>query len=140
MERDPIAADARRARRERRLGAAPSCALCGFPGKHALRRVSRAAFESHHVFGRVNDPMLTVLLCANCHADQSVRQVDLGVDLRGHEGRTILDVVADCLMQLGMLLCDIGERLLVWGKELANLVPALDANVPEWRQIEEAQS
>ena len=139
MERDPIAADARRARRKRHLGAEPSCTLCGFAGTHALRRVYRSVFEAHHVVGRINDSSLTVALCANCHAFQSARQVDLEVDLQGASGRTILDVVIDCLRQLGSLLCDIGERLYTWADRLADLIPALDAHTPEWRQLGEAQ-
>src|SRR2546421_580133 len=44
MERDPIAADARHARRGRYLGATPTCALCGFSGTHA--RYARASLAT----------------------------------------------------------------------------------------------
>ena len=69
-EKDPIANDARRAKRKQQLGESPICVLCGFHDFDALIPVERCIIEMHHVIGRVNDDATLLQLAAELEQAQ----------------------------------------------------------------------
>src|SRR5258706_587809 len=96
--RDPIASEARRAKRERLLGDSPACVRCGLAEIDSLIAVKRGVLEAHHVVGRANDEDLTVALCRNCHAVVTERYRDAGVSL--NRPPTVLHQLAAILRAL----------------------------------------
>lgn len=87
-DKDPIATDVRRRRRQRRLGTDhPTCDLCGYSGLEALTPVTSGwlkahGIERHHVVGKNNDPNLVVSLCLNCHRTATEGLARAGVSMR----------------------------------------------------------
>ncbi len=110
----------------------PACTLCGEWRLFALH-----ARSGHHVAGRVNDPDLTVILCLNCHAEQTEAHRRVGVPLRDDPvaAPTLLDRLAATLAGTGVFLRELGDRLVEWADYLRRIVPALDERVPGWRDV-----
>jgi hypothetical protein len=71
MEMNPIQNDARRARRERRLGPDATCVHCGVTTPVALLFTRCRIVEGHHPAGEANDPTVIAPHCLNCHALES---------------------------------------------------------------------
>ena len=70
MDRDPIPTAARLTKRKAYLGPEPHiCILCGYINPWGLVKVFKTLLELHHVVFKGFDPLLTVLLCRNCHAE-----------------------------------------------------------------------
>ncbi len=136
MEQDPIGNDARRARRERLLGADAQCFLCCFAKPEALLGVRRSLLEKHHVVGRANGPKLTVLLCLNCHAVMTEKYRTHGVPMR--PGNILEQVIAG-LRAFGAFLPSAGETCFRLATALQRFLAALDAKYPEWRDMPEAK-
>ncbi len=110
----------------------PVCVLCGEDRLFTLH-----ARQGHHVAGRVNDPELTVVVCLNCHAEQTEGHRRVGVRLRDDPvvPPTQLDRLAATLAGAGVFLRELGDRSAEWADYLRRLVPALDDRVPGWRQV-----
>jgi hypothetical protein len=135
-ELDPVASEARRAKRERLLGEDAACLLCGLANIDTLTLVSRSVLDAHHVVGRANDDELTTPLCRNCHAEVTEGYRDAGVPL--NRPPTILHKLAAILRALGNLLSALGRKLSAWAETLIRLIQRLDAELPAWRSVEGA--
>lgn len=128
-EEDPIANDARKARRSRRLPPGSSCALCGETDPASLQR---SLLESHHVAGRANDRGLTVVLCRNCHAKATSEQIDVGAIPPGR-APTVFERLILALRSLGTFFELLAKSCYAWATQLTAAVATLDANYPDWR-------
>jgi len=88
MDDTPISTARRDMRRLKRLGPGPYiCVLCGYSNPVALipgggAEVKDGPFEDHHVVGQHHDPHFMVLLCRNCHAEQTEFLLQAGVQMR----------------------------------------------------------
>ena len=133
---DPIASEARRAKRGRLLGDNAACVLCGLANIDALTAVSRSLLEAHHVVGHANDAELTVPLCRNCHAELTEGYRDAGVPL--NRPPTLLHQLAAVLRSLAAFLQAIGCKLADWAERLIHFLERLDAAVPDWHIWPEA--
>ncbi len=131
--RDPIASEARRAKRERLLGDSPACVRCGLAEIDSLIAVKRGVLEAHHVVGRANDEDLTVALCRNCHAVVTERYRDAGVSL--NRPPTVLHQLSAILRAQSALLIDLGHRGVLLADALCQLIALLDREFPSWRAI-----
>ncbi len=133
MEQDPIQNDARRARRQRRIGAPTVCMLCGLRELAALTVLPRRLIEQHHVVGRAHDPQLMVPVCRNCHAILTERYRHAGVSMR--PPASALDRLVAALGALGVFFRELAAACVRWAAELSELVEALDAACPRWRKV-----
>jgi hypothetical protein len=136
-EPDPIKNDRRRARKTAKLPPGATCLLCAEESPEKLQQVGRSVLEAHHVLGEGIAPELTVVLCRNCHAEQTQRQLDAGVELRWQR-RTVLETAASVLVALGAFLLALGGWLLDLGHHVEALVAGLDRDHPGWRELSEA--
>lgn len=121
-EQDPIGNDARRAKRDRRLGPHKICVLCGYASLEGLRSVPGHLLEAHHVVGRANDAGLTVLLCRNCHAEITEENQAHGVSMAppvSTPARVVasLTALAIFLPALGRFCARLAEELQRWWDE-----------------------
>jgi hypothetical protein len=132
---DPIAAEARRAKRAERVGENAACILCGFANIAALTLVNRSLLEAHHIVGRENDDELTAPLCRNCHAEVTEGYRDAGVSLK--KPPTFLHRLAAILRALGALFLALGQKLAAWAEQLLRCIERLDAHSPGWRDAVE---
>lgn len=96
-----------------------NCLMCWGPAE-----------EQHHVAGKATDASLTVPLCAPCHRIVHREMEDAGVQLDTRQ-RTLLQRLVVFLQSLGTFLVTLGERLLVWAREVALIVdpPNLEGGV-----------
>jgi hypothetical protein len=137
-EIDPIAAETRRAKRERVLGEDAACVMCGLGTIESLIAVDRNVLEAHHIVGRANDGDLTVPMCRNCHAEITERYRDAGVPL--NRPPTLLHRLAAMLRAFGAMLIAIGQTCAGLAEKLIRLMTRLDNELPGWRTFEEAAS
>lgn len=135
---DPIAAEARRAKRAERVGENATCILCGHGNIDALTLVTRSLLESHHIVGRENDVELTAPLCRNCHAEVTEGYRDAGVSLK--RPPTFLHRLAAILRALGALFLALGRKLADWAEKLLRCIELLDAKCDGWRDAVEVAS
>ena len=133
MEHSPIQNDARRARRQRKLGTDAACLRCGTTTPEVLLRANRSLLDDHHVVGRAHDVALTVPLCRNCHAILTEGQLAHGVDLRHGQERTAPEMVAAILDALAAFFYALAEAASRWAGQLRDHIEALDAHCPQWR-------
>jgi hypothetical protein len=136
-EPDPIKNDRRRARKAAKLPPGASCLLCPEAAPERLLPVERTLLEAHHVLGEGIAPDLVVVLCKNCHAEQTQRQLDAGVEF-SRERRTVLETAASVLIALGVFLLSLGRWLLDLGHQVQALVVGLDRDHSGWRALAEA--
>ena len=134
-EKDPIANDARRAKRKRQLGEAPTCVLCGFDQFDALIPVERSIIEKHHAIGRVNNNALIVPLCMNCHTPINEAQRDMGIELRKDAQRPFLEKLVDILRSLADFFIRLGESFHRYALWLIEFIKQLDTYYPAWRTM-----
>lgn len=132
-EQSPIATDARRETRRRRV-AGQACALCGEIDPEVLVVADRSLLEFHHVAGETNDPDMGLWLCRNCHAVASARQLDAGVDLRRDE-RHPLERLEAVLRSIASFLEVLAAAFYRLADDLAELVTILDGSFPGWRPL-----
>jgi hypothetical protein len=130
MSPDPIANDARKARRERRLGPDAICLTCAETDLRTL------IFDDHHIAGRANGDV-TARVCRNCHARAHEDLRDAGVNLAPPV--TILDRVVAVLLAVGTFLAALGTRLVAEARVLERFIAGLDDNYLGWRTMAEAQ-
>lgn len=130
---DPIGRDVRKLRRARRLGDGAVCVLCGKESPEALMRVGRSLLEAHHLGGAVNDDMLVVVVCRNCHAELTEAQHDSCIELRRDRDRVPLQRLEAVLRGLADFFELLALRLRTWADELAHVVSVLDRIEPGWR-------
>jgi hypothetical protein len=131
METKAIQNDARKAQRERRLGPAAACALCGVTTPEALMRVNRTLLERHHPGCKEHEPDLTIPVCRNCHAGLTARQHAAGVVFQTQQ--TLPERLAAMLQALGVFFIDLGNTLIAWAAMMIGFVAGLDTTYPEWR-------
>ena len=80
---DRIGREVRRAKSEIELGDNPVCAKCGYSQQpRCLKAVKKSLLETHHIFGKANDPEATVILCRNCHGEITESNRDAGISMR----------------------------------------------------------
>src|SRR5690242_14947177 len=132
---DPIATEARRAKRAERVGENAACILCGHANIDALTLVARSLLEAHHIVCRENDGELTAPLCRNCHAEVTEGYRDAGVPL--NRPPTFLHRLAAILRALGALFIALGQKLAAWAEQLLRCIERLDAHSPGWRDTVE---
>jgi hypothetical protein len=135
---DPIAAEARRAKRAERVGENAACILCGYGNIAALTLVKRSLLEAHHIVGRENDGELTAPVCRNCHAELTEGYRDAGVSL--NRPPTVLHQNVATLRGLGALCVALGTKLPEWAESLARCIESLDRHSPGWRDAVEVKS
>lgn len=133
VEDDPIGNDARRKRRQRRLGPDASCILCGEEELASLDEIKGKYLEDHHVCARRQDPELIVPVCANCHRQLGIGLKDLG--LEATEPETLLHRIRNILLGLASFFDDLARRLGHWAQQLQKLIRRLDEMLPEWRDV-----
>ena len=133
FEKDPFANDARRNRRQARLGDDPTCVMCGYSKPEALVAGPSGLLEKHHALGAANDPGLTMWVCRNCHAELTEGQRDAGVALDRGERHPLerieafLRAIADLLMRIADAAWKLAERL-------TGFMTQLDDTIPGWRE------
>ncbi|MGO8872374.1 MAG: hypothetical protein ACLQPH_13420 [Acidimicrobiales bacterium] len=135
-EPNPIASDARRVRRTRRLPEDAACALCGEQHIETLawRKVHRTVLEGHHAAVESNDEFLIVVLCLNCHARATALQQDVGVLIPG-QADTFLERLDRATRSLGSFFELLAQTFYGWADKLAQVVGLLDQHCPAWRTI-----
>jgi hypothetical protein len=131
MEPSPIQNDARSAQHSRRLGEQNGCTLCPEQDPETLTRVDRTLLERHHVVAQANDDALTIVICRNCHAKLTAKQLEAGAPMtkpptRLHGVAAILDHLATFFQ----MLCDACRR---WAKDIRTSIEALDKHHTGWR-------
>jgi hypothetical protein len=141
MSPNPIANDARRARRARRLPPDARCLLCNTDNPVVLRVGATDELtdrlEEHHVVGWRIDADLTVVLCQNCHTLNHEALRDAGVDLRRPSTNT-LDQLLAFLTAIGTFLHALADSVAEFTTRLRALITALDHDHPAWRTLPEA--
>lgn len=135
-EADPIANDARRAKRRRKLPADAACCLCGVTDIELLEEVDvpRSWLEAHHVATRLVDGKLVAVLCLNHHAMATALQWDLGALSRTTAG-SFFEQMIRAMLSLGSFFELLAKTLYDWAKLIAQAVTALDQAHPDWRSI-----
>jgi hypothetical protein len=133
MSGDPIGEDARRARRERRLGPEAACVICGETDPAVLLRVGRSLLDQHHLGGKVNDPELTVVVCRNHHAVLTEAGRVSGIELDRRAERSSLERLEAVLRGLADLFALLVQALRGWADELRDTICRLDEGWPGWR-------
>lgn len=136
MEKKPIQDAERRARRERKLGESPVCMLCHSDEFWALREAPEELLEEHHVAGRKHDAELTAAICFNCHAIMHEKLRQAGASLSA--ASSFPERLAEMLVAIGTFLKSLGERLILYGQQLFELIRALSKHFPEWLNLPEA--
>jgi len=134
-ETSPIANDARKGARRRRL-AESVCAMCGASDPAVLVAPRRTTLEFHHVAGSANQATVGAVLCRNCHAVATEAQRDAGADLSHADGRHAIERLAAALRSLGSFFALLAEACATWADSLAALVIAFDVQLPGWRTID----
>jgi hypothetical protein len=81
--------------------------------------------------GRQHVPERTQVLCANCHAIQSQRQLDDAVQLG--QTQTALERMVAVTGVLGSDFLGLGEALLVLSQQGQTVIESLDRDDPHWR-------
>ena len=137
MEKDPIKNDARKAKREMRLGKDAKCAWCGISNLESLTLEKRSLIENHHVVGRANDADLVIPLCRNCHGVATEKSRQTGVSMKKPE--TVLHKTINVLRALGAFFSHLAQKCCEWASELSAFILALDKKHPDWAVIPEAQ-
>jgi hypothetical protein len=132
---DPIGRDARKSRRDRRLGSNAACVVCGKQNPVALMRVNRSLLEEHHVAGRANDDLLVAIICRNCHAVLSEGQRDSSLELCHANERTSLEQLESVLLGLSDFFDQLGQSMRQRADELDQIISQLDHNHPDWRNL-----
>lgn len=133
-EPDPIGADRRRNRRRAKLPPGAACVICGVTDIDVL--------EVHHVLGRAVSRDATVVLCRNCHAQQTGRQHDhqalphLG---RGRGPSSVLERVEAMLASLAQMLHAIAHVIAEYASQLRTFIGTLDRTTPGWRTWPESR-
>jgi hypothetical protein len=138
MEHNPIANDARRAKRRRQFGPDAACAKCGLTTPETLVTASRTILEAHHVVGHATDEALTVPLCRNCHAVETEGLRVVGASMAPPP--TLLHQLVNVLRALGQFLTSVGRKLLQWAELLSGLLASLDTHCSAWRDLPEAKA
>lgn len=141
IEHDPIAADARRERREHDLAPEAVCCSCGEENRELLRtvrdrQVKTSLLQHHHVAGHANDPDLTIALCRNCHALHTEGQLTVGIALHRDRERAPIERLVNVLRGLAVFFRLLAQALESWARTLAAHVRQLDARIPDWRTWE----
>lgn len=143
MNPNPIANDARRARRARRLPPEARCLLCGIDNPIVLStpKTKRpdSVLEEHHPVGWRIDEDLTAVLCANCHLLQHEDLRDLGIDLK-RPSANLLDQLLTWLTAIGAFLHALADSAHQLATRLRELLTALDHHHPTWRTLPETTS
>ena len=133
MDNSPINTEARRARREQRLGAGATCVLCGESALEVLTQIPRSLIEQHHVVGKNHDSNLKISVCRNCHAKFHEQTAQEGADLR--EAPMLLERLLNMLKSLAVFFRMLGDALGEWARRVERLIRDLDKGFPEWRAI-----
>jgi hypothetical protein len=107
--------EVRRARRDRELGENPTCILCGYSNRYGLRKIYK--HEKHHIVLWRNDWGLTVILCRNCHAEQTETARDEGLLMQ--KPKTCQDKIVTMLRLLKVFLLSLADAVGRWADELA---------------------
>ena len=142
LGRDPVKTAVGDARRDRRLGPEPACALCGWREPAALRRVTDPALieavrqillERHHVLGREHDSRLTIFLCLNHHALVSDSQRRGAASMSPEEN--FLFRLRAALRSLAAFLEQALAAVERWLTDLEDFISFLDTESPTWRDL-----
>ena len=135
-EPDPIANDARRAKRSRKLPPDAACCLCGETDIESLIEVEvpRPWLEAHHVVTRTVDNQLLAVLCLTHHAKATALQWDVGALAREPAG-SFLERMARAMNSLGSFFELLAQACYLWANQLMGVVRALDEALPSWRTL-----
>ena len=143
MNPNPIANDARRARRARRLPPEARCLLCGQANPVVLKpangKLPDSVLEEHHIAGWRIDEDLTAILCANCHLLNHELLRIAGVDLK-RPSTNLLEQLLTWLTAIGAFLHALADSALALAARLRALLTALDHDLPAWRTLSESTS
>lgn len=135
-EPDPIRADRRRARRDRRVPPDAACVLCLTSDPEILIEVDRSLLEADHAMTAAVAPGVTVWLCRNCHAIRTAAQHDHRAVATPGSARAESSGLEDLsrgLRSLGMLLHDLAHVLVVFADWLLAFATGQDTFAPGWR-------
>ena len=127
MEKNPRDNDRRRIQRRREFGPSPICLLCGENDPVAF----------HHIAGAANDEELEGPVCVNCHLRLHEDLRILGTDLR-RQPRALVEKIHEILLGLAVFFRRLADRCGYWAEKLSEFIRALDAHLPEWRDLEAA--
>jgi len=132
---EPAKTAARRQRRLDRLGNDAACIICGEADPTVLDTA-----QGHHVATRINEPDLTVVLCANCHRRETEHHAAAGIPTQYEQEPTQLDRLSAILMGIADFLLDVGQLLLEWARwiddfhrNLTSQGIALETVLPQWK-------
>ena len=143
MNPNPIANDARRARRARRLPPDARCLFCGQDNPVVLSpakaKLPDSVLEEHHVVGWRVDEDLTAVVCANCHLLNHELLRTAGVDLK-RPSKNLLEQLLTWLTAIGTFLHALADSAHHLAARLGALLTALDHHQPTWRTLPETTS
>ena len=88
-------------------------------------------FQQHHAVGRWHDGKLVLVVCANCHAILSSRQLDDGVPMQ-RQGTTLERMIA-ILEALASFFRHLAEAFIRWARKLHGMLLGLDQAYEGWR-------
>jgi hypothetical protein len=91
--------------------------------------------ERHEPGGRANGLEPSVVLCLNHHRIETMRQLAVGVDLRGDADRSWLEKFVSVLLGIGTFLKSAGEALIDGARRLETFLELLDRHFPAWRTL-----
>jgi hypothetical protein len=140
MNPNPIANDARRARRARRLPADARCLLCGQDNPVVLSpakgKLPDSVLEEHHIVGWRIDEDLTAVVCANCHLLNHELLRTAGVDLK-RPSKNLLEQLLTWLTAISAFLRALADSAHALAVRLRTLIATLDNHQPTWRNLPE---
>ena len=110
----------RKAKRDLELGENPVCQLCGYSKPYALKRITRTVFEEHHPGGWRNEWGLTVVLCRNCHWEQTETIRDEGISMK--KCPTFPERLVVILKCLKIFFLSLAQACGRWAQELADSI------------------
>ena len=113
---DPVRTAARQQKRIDRLGEDAKCVLCGENNLAVLDYR-----QGHHVANRVNNPDMTVVLCANHHRAETEALAAAGVPTRYASPPMPLERLAAVLAGVAAFLLSVGAALRDWARWLNEL-------------------
>ncbi|MFI5399196.1 MAG: hypothetical protein ACHQ9S_27000 [Candidatus Binatia bacterium] len=117
METNIMKNHRRRRLKALRLPPETVCLLCGQQDLATLIPTKAGLLQAHHVVGWQYDPDTIVPLCLNCHAIESLKQQDAGIELRPKP--KFLERLLEILKSLALFFRTLSDRFYRLVTELA---------------------
>jgi hypothetical protein len=135
---DPLKNELRRSRRKDRVEGLGVCTFCGETDFEVLapRKVRRSLLNAHHIVLGRNDEELELILCLNCHAKAHAGMLAIHIDPKA-QPPGMLERLSIVLRALASFFGQLAHSVVRWAERIDDLIGALDANFPAWRELGE---